>query len=78
MTRYAMIATMLMLAACAPERPDYESVRKCGDLGHQPGTKEYDKCVSQERSIRMMEQQRSDFEEMQKQQEYWRQRGNRY
>lgn len=53
----------LLLGACANDgRKDYDSMRYCHSAGYQAGTAEYDQCVKEERSRRMLEQQRAEYE----------------
>lgn len=75
MTRYLMTAlALLALSACADDRKDYDASAKCQALGYKPGTAEYDKCIKEEKTIKLMDQQRREFEDMKQQQEDWRQR----
>jgi hypothetical protein len=61
-----MMAAMAVLAlsGCAEDKKDYQAAAHCQGLGHKPGTPEYNKCVSEERSVRMMEEQRKEYERM--------------
>jgi hypothetical protein len=68
MTLITIAAALLSLTACGPEAKDYEASANCQNMGKKPGTAEYDKCLREEKSVKMMEQQRRDFEQMQQQQ----------
>ena len=68
MTRY-FLAALLALAACAPEQKDYDAMRHCGDLGYSPGTSAYDKCIKDEKTARLLEQQEQEYDQMKQQQQ---------
>ncbi len=59
-----LAALVLITAGCADNKPDYDGMAKCEGLGYKPGTAEYDKCVREEKSVKMMEEQRREFEKM--------------
>lgn len=78
MTRKTILALILAaLAACADNKKDYDAMARCEGLGYQPGTVELDKCVREEQAIRLMEQQRNDFERQKQEERDWKMR-NRY
>lgn len=58
---------LLLLAACAPESKDYDASAKCQGQGFRPGTSAYDRCIKDEQGARLLEQQRREMEEMQRQ-----------
>jgi len=60
-----LLAALASLTSCGPERKDYESSAACQQAGKTPGTAAYDACLSQEKSARLLEQQRREFEQMQ-------------
>lgn len=69
-----IIIAALALTACAEPKPDYAAQGRCQELGHAPGTAAYDDCLKEQRTQRMMEQQRQEFEDMKRYREEWRMR----
>jgi hypothetical protein len=65
--RISLIATLFLLAACADNKTDYDASARCQAQGQKPGTAGYEQCVREERSQRMMEQQRREYEQMKQQ-----------
>lgn len=75
MQRFALFALLLSLSACAADnKRDYESSRRCHDRGITAESPDFEQCVKEERSLRMMEQQRREFEERKQMDEYYRNR----
>ena len=72
-----MIAGLLCLplAACAGDgKKDYVASAHCYDMGYKAGTDAYDQCIKEEKSSRMLKEQRQEFERMKQDQEDWKQR----
>lgn len=63
---------VLALAACADEGRDYDSSAACTTRGVAAGTPAFEKCVREERSARMLEQQRQEYDQRKADDEYWR------
>lgn len=57
---------LLLLAACASEGKDYDASARCQAQGLRPGTLAYDHCVSDEQATQLLERQRREFEDMQR------------
>ncbi len=76
MIRYGwmMGAALLALAACSggPAKKDYELAARCQQSGYQPGTPDYDRCIDEERSRRLMQQQREEFQRMKQDERDWK------
>lgn len=69
----AMACFVFTLSACADQGgSDGVSARHCSGLGFKPGTKEYERCLRDERTSRLMEEQRQDFERMKQEQQDWK------
>lgn len=68
-----LLILLPLLAACAVE-PDRASIAKCQDMGHAPGTAEYDTCVREETGAKLMEQQRREYEQMKQNERDWKMR----
>ncbi len=69
-----MALAALTLSGCADEKKDYDSAARCQGLGYKSGTAEYDKCVKDEKTIRLMEEQRKEYERMKQQDMDWKMR----
>ncbi len=65
---------LLALAACADDGRDYDASKQCVSRGFQPGTPAYESCVREERTTRLMEQNRREFEQRQQDESYDRAR----
>ena len=76
MTHYRLwtIAAFVVLAACSsgPAKKDYELAARCQQSGYQPGTADYDRCIDEERSRRLMQQQRDEFQRMKQDERDWK------
>lgn len=75
MRKIHVVLPLLALASCGPEAKDYDAQAMCQSIGNQPGTRAYDECVEAERSRKMLEQQRREYEQMKQEKEDWRRRG---
>lgn len=65
----------LLLAACdGGGKRDYDSSAACAAQGHTAGTPGFEECVRRERTARMLEQQRNEYEQRKQEEEYWRTR----
>lgn len=67
-----LIALAALLAGCTDTKKDYDASANCQASGLKPGTPEYDKCVKDEKTVRLMEQQRREYEQMKQEQEDWK------
>ncbi len=65
MRKYWM-CMVLALAGCKDSAIDYGTSARCQDKGFKPGTVEYDRCIKDDKLSTMMEQQRRDFDDMQR------------
>lgn len=69
------VVLCIVLAACAGEKKkDYTASAHCHELGHVVGTEGYDQCMKDEKSSRMLKEQREEFDRMQQDREDWKQR----
>ena len=67
------------LAACdAQQGRDYDSSAACHDRGLKAGTPEFDRCMTEERQARMLEEQRREYEQRKQYEEDWRMRRRIY
>lgn len=74
MKRIAVVVCVMLVTACtngSPQR-DYDSSKACAERGVPTGTPEFEKCVSEERTTRMLEEQRREFEQRKADEEFWR------
>lgn len=78
MMKYASVLAMLLIAACNPGKKDYQLEAHCQGLGLKPGTAEYDKCISEKKTQRMLEQQREEFERMKQDERDWKMHQSNY
>jgi hypothetical protein len=69
-----MLIALLALSACAPTQKDYDAQARCESMGQKPGTAAFDRCVTEEHTSTLMEQQRQDYERMKQEQEDWKMR----
>jgi hypothetical protein len=69
----AIYFTML-LSACGPQKVDYEASSACSNKGYQVGSEEFKNCVKEERALKLMEQNRREFEQRRADDEYQRSR----
>ena len=72
--RYGLLAlTLLGLSACAGgQARDYRSSEICTTRGEEPGTQAFEECVETERKAYRLDQQRKEFEERKREEDFWR------
>jgi hypothetical protein len=75
MKKYLLaISAVLALAGCADPKPDRVASAQCQDMGLAPGTAGYDRCVTEQRNKRLMEEQRREYEQMKQYDQDWKMR----
>lgn len=70
--RYSVLGVLLILltaTACGEEKKDYDAVAHCQGVGHVSGTPEFEKCIKEQKTQRLMEQQRREYEQMRRDRE---------
>jgi len=74
-TRHAIWALLcgVALAGCEGQETSYDRVaaESCISRGFEAGTPEYEQCRDAEQNYRVMREQREQFEEQKRQQDFW-------